>query len=249
MPLFIMQITTSRLHKILIFQNNNNKKFFKKFHLCNIKNTKIIYGSGVDFKNPDVPNKPIYKKKNRLIKIILVTRILREKGILEFLKLVEVFDKNSSNFSFSLIGGLDENNKFLKNTIEKCEKRYKNFKWFGQLGTEQVQKLLIKSDIFLYPSTYSEGIPRVLLEAANYNLYIISYDMPGCNEIVIDKVNGELIDYGQPIDAFVKAIKSFSNINSEMMIFNKLLIKNKFDMKVISNSYVSVYSEIINKMI
>ncbi len=242
------QFLTARLHHILIFQNHENKKLFKKFHLCNKKNIRVIYGSGVDFKNQIEFNKKIDNKKST--EVLLVTRIIKEKGIIEFLKIAENFDKYSKNFSFSLIGGVDEKNKYLKKIIKTYDKRLSNFKWFGELRHEQVNSMLSKSDIFLYPSFYSEGIPRVLLEAASHNLYIISYDMPGCNQIVIDKVNGELIDCDQPLDTFIQSIKNFQNNNDkETKDFNKFLIKKKFDIEVIADNYLSVYSDIINKRI
>ena len=241
-----MQLLTSRIHKVLVFQNSFHKKLFKKFYLCNNKNTKLIYGSGVNFKSND--EKIIHNKKSNKIEIILVTRILKEKGILKFLEIAEYFNKNSADFYFSLIGGVEEQNKYLKIIIEQTEKRLKNFRWFGKLAKEKVEKLLKESNIFLYPSTYSEGIPRVLLEAANANLYIISYDIPGCNEIIINKVNGELVDTKESIDSFINAIKRYDkNMNNEITQFNKVLIKKKFDLKVIAESYISVYKEIINE--
>jgi len=50
--------------------------------------------------------------------------------------------------------------------------------------------VLAISDVFVLPSAHREGIPRVLLEAASMGLPLVTTDSPGCNEVVVDGVNG-----------------------------------------------------------
>ena len=67
----------------------------------------------------------------------------------------------------------------------------KTITWPGQ--RQDITAVLAESDIFVLPSTYREGIPRVLLEAAAMGLPIITTDAPGCREVVTHSLNGYLI--------------------------------------------------------
>jgi glycosyltransferase involved in cell wall biosynthesis len=64
-------------------------------------------------------------------------------------------------------------------------------KWLGYRS--DVPELLNRSDIFCLPSYYREGLPLALVEACAAGCAIVTTDMPGCREVVIDGVNGRLV--------------------------------------------------------
>ena len=68
--------------------------------------------------------------------------------------------------------------------------------WTGP--RRDIPVVLAISDIFVLPSAYREGIPRVLLEAASMGLPIVTTDSPGCNEVAEHSVNGFLVPVRNP---------------------------------------------------
>ena len=74
--------------------------------------------------------------------------------------------------------------------INEWEKN-KIIDWWGY--QENMARILQKSSIVCLPTVYGEGLPKILIEAASCGLPIITYNVPGCREIVKDKINGYLV--------------------------------------------------------
>ena len=104
---------------------------------------------------------------------------------------------------------------------------------------------LQQADIFVLPTYYREGVPRVLLEAAACGVPIITTDMPGCKEVVIDGSTGILI---QPknVETLKKAIIDLL-INDEkrkrMGEAGRYLAEKKFKKEIIIHEYLKIYRD------
>jgi len=84
------------------------------------------------------------------------------------------------------------------------DKYSKYVKYLGR--REDIKELLTISDIFVLPTYYREGVPRVLLEASAIGLGLIATDMPGCRDVVEDEYNGKLVNPKDPKDLSSKMI-------------------------------------------
>lgn len=171
-----------------IFQNNDDKKLYDSLGFLHSNNHIIIKGSGVD-EQQYTYHEPVLKDK---ISIVLVARMLKDKGILEFIDAANILRKEFERIiEFVLVGGIDvENPAHIKESdlLQVCDQRY--LKWVGHRS--EVREVYEKSDIVCLPS-YREGLPKSLVEAMAIGRPIITTDAIGCKDCVIDGYNGYLV--------------------------------------------------------
>lgn len=171
-----------------IFQNPDDLDFYRSLGFIKAKNYIVIKGSGVDEHNYPF-TKPIEKDK---VVVTLLARMLKDKGVLEFIQAANILKENLSGLAeFVLVGGMDVDNPahITKEELqEKCDGFY--IKWLGH--SNDVRSIYIKSDVVCLPS-YREGLPKSLVEAMAIGRPIITADTIGCRECVEDGLNGFLV--------------------------------------------------------
>ena len=220
----------------IIFQNENDKKIFINFSNYSGK-TSLIQGSGVEINN--------YVKKDKYqtekLKVILVSRLLIDKGVNEYIELTKKIDK--PNIDFYLAGELDEGNPN-SITIDTLEK-IKNNNTLEYIGPIEVEKDLFNYDVSIVMSKY-EGFSRILLESLCVGLFCISNNIPG-TEWLKEFNNGLLVENNN-LDTISEAIYNFNNysfskVNADI---NRDIIKNKYSTKIISSQYNEIYNNLIS---
>jgi len=173
----------------VFFQNKDDLNVFVRNNLINKEKTRIIKGSGVNLKKFKTSIEKKATKKTDVITFLMVSRISRDKGVLEFLNSANYISKKYPNTKFLLIGKIDSN----PSTLRLSDIDY--------LLTDSVRHLdfhhnifdiIESSDVFVLPS-YREGTPRSCLEAMALAKPIITTDVPGCREVVVDGYNGFLV--------------------------------------------------------
>lgn len=241
----IQKIISFKIDKT-IFQNDDDYKYFIFNKLLKSENATVIKSSGLDLStyNIELNNKKIIDLKKELkLKnktIILVSRIVKQKGILNFLKAAKMCYNNGYYYSFLLVGQLDSDNSITIGEINEY-KEYVNY-----LGRrEDIKELLTVSDIFVLPTFYREGVPRVLLESSALGLPIITTNMPGCKDVVEDEYNGKLVNVEDSNDLYEKIIYLAENENLCKKFSENAKVKVKeFDLDKIVENYNKVYNTI-----
>ncbi|HCI48335.1 MAG TPA: glycosyltransferase family 1 protein [Holosporales bacterium] len=171
---------------VLILQNKDDFQLFSK--TVPPQNLALIRGSGVDIKHFSPPPK---KKDHKRLKVVLVARLLWDKGIREAIEVVRLLKEKGFSFEFILAGGLDlQNPSGIPRHIVEQWQQQGLCTWMGKV--DDVAKLYQACDIAVLPS-YREGLPKSLLEAAACGLPIVTTDVPGCREIVEDGKTGLLV--------------------------------------------------------
>jgi glycosyltransferase involved in cell wall biosynthesis len=124
--------------------------------------------------------------------VTFVGRLIKEKGIFEFVEAArQVLSQATRPIRFVVCGDVDPGNRSAVSAVTMAE-------WRSLAGVEflghvsDVPKVLEKSHLVVLPS-YREGTPRALLEAGACGLPVVATDVPGCREVVIDRVNGRLV--------------------------------------------------------
>tara|TARA_B100000900_G_scaffold414864_1_gene442827 strand:+ start:4754 stop:5833 length:1080 start_codon:yes stop_codon:yes gene_type:complete len=217
---------------ILIFQNELDKDTFIKF--SKYKNQIIIIeGSGLDTTNFITKN-----SFNEKIKVIFVGRLLKEKGIFEFLKIAESF-KHENNIEFFVAGDLDKGNKSSINSKEFKKLKEK----VTYLGNIDVRNELFRYDILINPS-HHEGFSRVILEAAYVGLYCIANNIPGTRSIINNLECGNVVE-NNDVGAYIELIKSFDN-NKKSFDIEKIReeITEKYSTDAIAKKFSKIYGEL-----
>jgi len=174
----------------VIFQNRNDLEFFVERKLVKRKQAHLIFGSGINTSAFSPDRLPADEAPSR-ITFSLVTRMLWEKGVAEFVEAAKIVKNQNSRTHFQLIGAPDAGNPTSVSTSWLEEQQTLDYiDWVGH--TDDVRPYLADAAAVILPS-YREGAPRALLEAASMGKAIVAADVPGCREVVDDGINGYLV--------------------------------------------------------
>lgn len=141
------------------------------------------------------------------LSFIFIARLIAEKGIFEYLEAARIVKEKYPDITFKIIGGLDPENPTglkqaqLDQLIETGTIEYAGF-------VKDVNQRIRESAVFVLPSYYREGVPRSTQEAMAIGRPVITTDVPGCNETVVDGVTGFLISKWD-VNALVKKMIYF----------------------------------------
>ncbi len=178
-------------HSQVIFQNPDDRDAFLTRGLVIPGQAHLIRGSGVDiskFKPKITPNQSADPGK---ICVTFVGRLLREKGVVEYVEAARIVRKRHPNTRFQIAGEPDDGNPSSIAPLQiKDWAKEGVVEILGQCSA--MPALLGASDLCVLPS-YREGTPRSLLEAAACGLPLVATDVPGCREICRNEVNGLLV--------------------------------------------------------
>lgn len=111
---------------------------------------------------------------------------------------------------------------------------------------KNIPQLLEKTDVFLFPSYYREGVPRVLLEAASAEVPAVAFDLPGMREAIKHEETGYLVssrDTGA-LTAHVLLLLKDKNLRLSMGKAARENARKRFDIRNISLQYLRIYKEL-----
>lgn len=124
------------------------------------------------------------------VTFMLVARLLREKGVAEYAAAARLVKQQHPQARFILLGGLDDNPGAIALTEVQAWVAEGILEWPGHVP---VQPWLAQASVFVLPSFYREGVPASTQEAMAMGRPVITTDVPGCRETVVDGVNGFLV--------------------------------------------------------
>ncbi|HHQ4479275.1 TPA: glycosyltransferase family 4 protein [Aeromonas veronii] len=169
----------------LIFLNHDDPIDLLNKNKINVKSFSVIGGIGVDLEKYSLEAHDISQ-----ISFLFIGRLLAEKGIHEFIAAAKKIKKIYPSVNFVVLGGLDSSpGSISKEELDHlCQNGFINY--HGHVS--DVKAWIRKSSIFVLPS-YREGMPRSTQEVMAMGRAVITTDVPGCRETVIDGVNGFII--------------------------------------------------------
>lgn len=170
----------------LIFQNREDMEGFLKHTLVPANLVYLIRGSGVDVDTLAYAPEP-----EGPMSFVLVARMLKDKGVREFVDAARVVAATHTDWRFLLVGGVDPGNPSALTTDELEDwQREGVVRWLGHC--DDIHAILRENYVACLPS-YREGLPKSLLEASAVGRAMITTDVPGCREVVRDGVTGLLV--------------------------------------------------------
>lgn len=168
----------------VIFQNEDDvDDFVEAGCLRDRRSARLIAGSGVDldvFQRKPLPDRPVF---------LLVARLLVTKGVREFVAAASMARQSLPHARFIIVGPADTGPDGIPlSEIKGWPKEDVEYK--GELA--DVRPLISQASVFVLPS-YREGTPRAVLEAMAMGRPIITTNVPGCRQVVVDKVSGLIV--------------------------------------------------------
>lgn len=225
--------------KKVVFQNPDDLVYFIEKSIIPIDKAYLIRGSGVDIEKFS----PSSKKRGPIFKVILISRLIKHKGVIEFCESAKILQEKYKNIEFLLVGGFYDSNFYAvsREYIETLEKEGV----ITFLGwRDDIKELIGDADLFVLPSL-REGIPNTPLEAMAMKKPIITTDVPGCREVIEDGVNGYKIK-PKNIDMLVDKIrKLYENraFSKKMGIFGRKKTEKEFSKEKIVNMHIKLYEK------
>lgn len=151
-----------------------------------------VPGSGVDthhFAARPLPGGPPV--------VLMIARLMRDKGVYDFVEAARLVRAQSPDVRFQILGRIECNN---PTAVSETECR----RWSGEglieflPETRDVRPHLAASSLFVLPSFYREGLPRTILEALATGRAVVTTDLPGCRDAIVDGENGRLVPPRNP---------------------------------------------------
>lgn len=219
----------------VFFQNEDDYNFFLLNNYVRPNKAILLPGSGVDTEYYS----PRPKTKNEFV-FLMISRLIKDKGVLDYVYAAELVKKNYPEVKFQLLGPYWKQST-AKNTISEAEVS----KWISQgtldyLGyTLDVRPYIADADCIVLPS-YREGCANVLMQGASMSKPLIASDVTGCRNLINDGETGYLCEVRNPESLAGKMTQLYSLAVEKRLEMGKMgrekMIKG-YQKKVVLEAY------------
>lgn len=225
----------------IIVQNNDDLKTLLKWGVLKSSKVKLLKGSGVQIKNFTNFDEP-----QGSITICFAARLLRDKGLYEFISAARLIKERGIDARFIIAGDLDENNPSGLNLEELSKLKKESYVEF--IGYQKdIPTLYSRSHIICLPS-YREGLPKSLIEAAAAGRAIVTTDVAGCRDAIIPNVTGLLVPAKDPkklVDALHHLIQ-YPKVRIEMGKAGRKYAEEEFTIEKIVQKHLDIYQDLLS---
>ena len=238
----IYKLAFNHSNQKIIVQNKDDSDEFKQWGVLDLSKVRLIKSSGVNMQ------KFIYHEEpDGIITICFAARLLRDKGVYEFINAAKVLKEKGIKARFLLAGQLDVNNPSSLNLNDlNLIKKEKNVEVLGH--HKDVPKLYQRSHIVCLPS-YREGLPKSLIEASAACRAIVTTDVPGCRDAIISNKTGLLVPVRNSkrlADALQWLIENPKE-RIAMGHAGRKFVEQEFSIEKVVLEHLNTYQEIIKK--
>lgn len=222
-----------RNSKAVFFQNRDDEEIFRKYRIISRQKVELLPGSGVNLE------RFIPQKLPNTFGLLCISRLIRDKGVFEYLEACRRLKEKHPNIRCLLVGPFDSNPSALKPEELQSYIDDGTIEFFGE--QENVVPYYAQCSVFVLPS-YREGTPKTNLEAMACERAILTTDAPGCKETVRQGVNGIMVPI-KDVDAIVEGIEYLINnpdVVIKMAAEGRRMAENYFDVKIVNEKICKV---------
>jgi glycosyltransferase involved in cell wall biosynthesis len=174
--------------------------------------------------------------------------MLWSKGVADFVAAARMIKPRHPQASFILFGGSAEdygskNPDFIPRSWLEDLNREGTVTWRGFTEPALIEAAMRSAAAVVLPSSYAEGVPRTLIEAAAAGAPIITTDTPGCRDTVVDQVSGFLTSLNAPAEVAQAMATLLDNpqLTAKMGRESRQLAVSRFDCRIVVDATVTVY--------
>jgi glycosyltransferase involved in cell wall biosynthesis len=228
-------------HGRVILQNPDDFSALSSSGVIDRADVRLIRGAGVDTERfaavPLPPGRPV---------VVLASRMLWSKGVGDFVAAARSLRAAGVDACFALVGESDAGNPAAVPEYQLEEwRRSGDVEWWGR--RDDMPQVFGAAAIVCLPSTYGEGVPKALIEAASCGRPLVAYDVPGSREIVRDGQNGILVPPGDVV-AFAAAVGRLladAALRAAMGERARQIALGEFSDAIVQAATLDVYREVL----
>lgn len=241
-----MRFAFKSRHFSFILQNPDDFNSIKSMNYVPENHIHLIKGSGIDLNDFMFTPQP----ENHVLEILFPARILRDKGVMELIEAAKFLRNNlKGKAKFILAGDCTCTNPTAISETELSALLEDGYiEWVGYQN--KMKSLYQKCDIVVLPS-YREGLPKSLIEACAIGRPIITCDVPGCRECVLDGENGVLVpvkDSNSLADAIMGLVHS-PELRNEFGRASRKLAEKEFSIENVVDKHFEIYKGIETRIL
>ena len=221
----------------VLFQNDDDRRYFIDSGLVDRARTARVPGSGVDLDAFAPATLPV-RAPGAPLHLLFMGRLLRDKGVVELAQAARLLKAQGINVEIGLLGFLEAANRTAISRVEVDAWQAEGILHY--LGSaDDVRPHIAAADAVVLPS-YREGVPRTLLEAAAMGRPLIASDAVGCRDAVDDGINGFLarvqdaVDLATQIGRFVALGDA---ARQAMGRASRAKVEREFDERIVVDTY------------
>lgn len=214
----------------VFFQNQSDRQFFIN-NKIRCEKDDLLPGSGVNL----AKYAPLQYPEDRKIVFTYIARVMKTKGIDEFLKAAETIRKENSNVEFHICGYYEDD---YKEIVEEAQRK-DIIRYHGMV--QDVRPYEAISHCIVLPTYHPEGVSNVLLEAAACARPIITTNRPGCADVVDDGINGFLVKEKDSQDLIQKMYQFMElpwETRRNMGLAGRIKVEEEFDRQIVVEKYM-----------
>jgi glycosyltransferase involved in cell wall biosynthesis len=248
----LAQRRVARACALTVFQNEDDRAAFLDGDLLRGGPHALVRGSGVDADAlaaaaPDAQAVAALRRQlgaEQGALVLMVSRLVESKGVREFLAAAEDVRRDRAA-SFVLAGPVDETERAARELARQAAAS-PHVLTLGRRG--DVPALLAAADVFVLPTYYREGLPRVLLEAAVMRVPMITTPMPGCRDVVRHEQTGLVV---QPRDAgalagAVRRLLDDRELSRRLADAAERRVREEFSLDRVAHDYAALYRSLLD---
>lgn len=224
----------------LIMQNPDDVQVLLDAQIIAPEKIRLIRGAGVDV----VAFAALPEPEGQML-VVLPGRMLWDKGVGEFVEAARLLRQRGLDARFALVGDRDDHNPSCvpAQTLEEWEAEGVVEYWGRRADMPAV---LAQAHIVCLPS-YREGLPKALLEAASSARPIVTFDVPGCREVVVHGKNGLLVPFGD-VAALATALETLAadrGMRQRMGKEGRRMAEQEFSQELVAAQTSRVWGEVL----
>ncbi|MFK7847039.1 MAG: glycosyltransferase family 4 protein [Rhodothermales bacterium] len=242
LPVIRTALKQPNLHTV--FSNNQDRETFVSLKLLPREKTQVLVSECVDT-DTFHPVVQAEATPTRPFRVLMAARLLWDKGVQEFVDAASILKKKGESVEFWIAGLPDkENPQWVPEEMLKKWEDDHLIQWLGHRS--DMPQLLQQVDIATLPTHYNEGLPRFLVESASSGLPLIATNIPACEAIVRDGINGIIIPR-RNANALAEAIHELlnnSDMRKDMGQASRDIATQEFNEKIVLKDWLKLYSQL-----
>jgi len=225
---------------LTVFQNRDDRTLFLERGWVPEPRARLIAGSGVDLER--FSHFERNKKESDTLVVVMLGRLLKQKGIPEFVEVARRIRIRVPGTRFLLAGEEDPGHPDAVSV--EWLRAQSAVEYLGRLS--DVTPVFAEADLLLFPSYYREGVPRVVMEAAATGLPTVALDVPGVREAVRDGETGFLVPDRDVDTLTARVAELLENCERRLAMGRSAhrLAEEAFDIRTIQARQLNLYREL-----